>query len=175
MELSKCFNGDSDAWNQFVDAYAPVIYTTVRQTILRHCLYHSDADIHDTTQDVFVKLLDNNFRVLRTYDPGRADLERWLAVIARRVAIDAIRKRHLAVPLDDTFPAATPAAGGAPIALPLELLTPRQRQVMRMIYDENKSIAEIATALGIDDQTVRSTKHAALTCIRGYFGGERPD
>lgn len=177
MDLSQCLEGDAQAWHDFVTAYAPVIFTTVRQTIIRHCISYSDADIHDTTQDVFVKLIDKNFRVLRTFDPSRADLKHWLAIIARRVAIDGIRKRRLAVCAEDQpqlLAAPEPTEAPARITLPLELLSPRQRQVIRMIYDENKSIPEIAAALGVDDQTVRSTKHAALTCIRGYFGGQKP-
>src|SRR5471032_551296 len=130
MELSKCFEGDAQAWHDFVSTYAPIIFTTVRQTIIRHCISYSDADIHDTTQDVFVKLLDKNFRVLRTYDPLRADISHWLAIIARRVAIDGIRKRRLAVCADDEPELlAAPESTEAPerIRLPLELLSPRQR------------------------------------------------
>ena len=38
-----------------------------------------------------------------------------------------------------------------------------------MLYDREMDVAEIARALGIDAQTVRSTHHKAMIKLRAYF------
>jgi RNA polymerase sigma-70 factor (ECF subfamily) len=52
---------------------------------------------------------------------------------------------------------------------PQALLSPRQRQILAMLYDREMDVAEIARALGIDAQTVRSTHHKAMIKLRAYF------
>ena len=58
-----------------------------------------------------------------------------------------------------------------PIKLPDELLSPRQKLVLTMLYERDMDVAEIATALGIDPQTVRSTHHKAMLKLREPFRG----
>ena len=41
-----------------------------------------------------------------------------------------------------------------------------------MIYEKDLDVAEIAAALGIDPQTVRSTHHKAMLKLRGHFAVE---
>ena len=38
-----------------------------------------------------------------------------------------------------------------------------------MLYDREMDVAEIARALGIDPQTVRSTHHKAMIKLRAHF------
>jgi RNA polymerase sigma-70 factor (ECF subfamily) len=52
---------------------------------------------------------------------------------------------------------------------PDSLLSPRQKLVLSMIYDRDLEVAEIATSLGVDPQTVRSTHHKAMLKLRSYF------
>jgi DNA-directed RNA polymerase specialized sigma24 family protein len=41
--------------------------------------------------------------------------------------------------------------------------------VLRLLFDEQKSVAEAARFLGVDEQTVRSAKHKALSRLREHF------
>jgi RNA polymerase sigma-70 factor (ECF subfamily) len=56
-----------------------------------------------------------------------------------------------------------------PIKLPDELLSPRQKLVITMLYERDMDVGEIALALGIDPQTVRSTHHKAMLKLRLHF------
>ncbi|MDO4812036.1 MAG: sigma-70 family RNA polymerase sigma factor [Eubacteriales bacterium] len=51
-----------------------------------------------------------------------------------------------------------------------EELTPRQRQLMQMRYEENMSVTQIADALGLDKSTVSRTitraKQRLYKCLR---------
>ena len=42
-----------------------------------------------------------------------------------------------------------------------------------MIYERDMEVAEIASALSVDAQTVRSTHHKAMLKLRAHFG-EKP-
>lgn len=45
-------------------------------------------------------------------------------------------------------------------------LTPRQRQMMQMRYEENKTVSAIARELGVDKSTVSRTLTRAIARIR---------
>jgi RNA polymerase sigma-70 factor (ECF subfamily) len=55
------------------------------------------------------------------------------------------------------------------LKLPEALLSPRQREILAMLYDREMEVAEIARALGIDPQTVRSAHHKAMVKLRAHF------
>ena len=131
------------------------------------------GEIEDLTQDVFVRLCKDDFRLLRSYDPARAALSTWLTIVARSTARDALRRRRAeSVPIEAVPEApARGRSGRAPVRLklPEALLSPRQREILAMLYDREMDVAEIARALGIDPQTVRSTHHKAMIKLRAYF------
>jgi len=58
------------------------------------------------------------------------------------------------------------------LKLPEALLSPRQREILTMLYDREMEVAEIASALGINPQTVRSAHHKAMVKLRAHFKNE---
>ncbi len=129
----------------------------------------------DISQDVFVRLIKNDFRLLRTYDPDRASLPTWLTIIARSSAIDSLRRRQLpTVPMDQAPPIASPPSqlpepASAAQHLPPALLTARQKLVLHLLFDRQMDTPAIAELLGISPQTVRSTRHKAIQRLRKHF------
>jgi RNA polymerase sigma factor (sigma-70 family) len=160
-------NGDSDAWEDFVRRYGGLIIAAVRG------LAASPGDVEDLTQDVFVRLCKDGFRLLRSYDPERASVSTWLTIVARSTARDALRRRRAdAVPIDavpEAQLAVDPVEPVQRLKLPEALLSPRQREILAMLYDKEMEVAEIAQALGIDPQTVRSAHHKAMLKLRAHF------
>jgi RNA polymerase sigma-70 factor (ECF subfamily) len=132
--------------------------------------------VEDLTQEVFVRLCKDDFRLLRSYDPARASLSTWLTIVARSTARDGLRRRRPeAVPLDvvpEAQLAIDPVEPVQKLKLPEALLSPRQRQILAMLYDREMDVAEIAQALGIDPQTVRSAHHKAMVKLRAHFRGK---
>jgi RNA polymerase sigma-70 factor (ECF subfamily) len=158
-------HGDPDAWEEFVRRYGGLIVAAVRSL--------APAEIEDLTQDVFVRLCKDDFRLLRSYDPARASISTWLTIVARSTARDALRRRRAeAVPIEsvpEARLAIDPVEPAIRLKLPEALLSPRQREILAMLYDREMDVAEIAQALGIDAQTVRSTHHKAMIKLRAYF------
>jgi RNA polymerase sigma factor (sigma-70 family) len=159
--------GDSAAWQGFVRRYGGLIVAAVRGVA------PTPSDIEDLTQEVFVRLCKDQFRLLRSYDPARAALSTWLTIVARSTARDALRRRRFdSVPIDNVPEAQLAVAPVEPVyklKLPEALLSPRQREILGMLYDREMEVAEIAKALGIDPQTVRSAHHKAMIKLRGHF------
>jgi RNA polymerase sigma factor (sigma-70 family) len=175
--LARCLAGDAAAWTRWVGQTAPVIRRAVVLTLLRHAGRADERDADDLTQDVFLRLVRDDCRLLRTYEPARSRLATWLSLVARSTTVDALRRRRLReAPLDERAAAEQAAAGEAAparepaAAIPPGLLSARQELVLKLLYDEERDVREVARLLAIDEQTVRSTKHKALTALRRHFG-----
>jgi RNA polymerase sigma-70 factor (ECF subfamily) len=127
-------------------------------------------DAEDVAQDVFVRLLRDDCRLLRTYDPARASLVTWLTIVARSAALDHLRKRRPeAADIERIDPAAPAPAEAAAVEFPPHLLSERQRLVLHLSFDRQMPVEEIARLLAVDAQTVRSTRHKAIQRLREYF------
>jgi DNA-directed RNA polymerase specialized sigma24 family protein len=171
--VERLVGGDKSAWGDLVDGYGPVIYGAIGKTLRRYG--RDSADASDIAQDVFLRLCNDGYRLLRQYDPARAALSTWLTVVATSGAIDFLRRQKAATsPLDDLpeHVAAVEPKMPDPVRIPDGLLSPRQSLVLQLLYDREMEVAEIAAMLAVDAQTVRSTHHKALVKLRAYFAPE---
>ena len=174
-DLQALTTGNKRAWDGFVTAAAPLINAVVRRTLSSFGL--GEDDVMDAVQDVFVRLCAQDFRLLKTFDPARAGLGTWLAVVARSCAVDHSRRRRRATqPLDEVPESALGVEDKhvEKLKIPQGLLTDRQVLILKYLYDEERDVAEVALLLKIDAQTVRSTHHKALLRLRAHFGEEPP-
>ena len=167
--IAALLGGDKRAWEAFVRRYAALIVAAVRGVA------PTTGDVEDLTQDVFVRLCKDEFRLLRTYDSTRASLSTWITIVARSTARDGLRRRPISVPIDAVPEALLKVDAVEPsqkLKLPETLLSPRQREILGMLYDGEMDVAEIAQALSIDPQTVRSAHHKAMLKLRAHFKAE---
>jgi RNA polymerase sigma-70 factor (ECF subfamily) len=169
-DLERLLRGDSGAWETFVRRYAGLVVAAVRGVA------REAAEVEDLTQDVFLRLCKDDYRLLRSYDASRAGLSTWITIVARSTARDAMRRhRPVAVPIE-TVPegrlAIDPVEPVRKLKLPEALLSPRQREILTMLYDRDMEVSEVAHALGIDPQTVRSAHHKAMIKLRVHFRAE---
>jgi RNA polymerase sigma factor (sigma-70 family) len=74
---------DQAAWDEFVDRYAPRIYTWCR----RYQMQENDAS--DVTQDVLCKLVERMRKF--QYDPSKGSFRGWLKTITINVVRDLVR------------------------------------------------------------------------------------
>jgi RNA polymerase sigma-70 factor (ECF subfamily) len=170
--LTSLLTGDKRAWDVFVRRYAALIVAAVRGVAV------NSGDVEDLAQEVFVRLCKDDFRLLRTYDAARASLSTWITIVARSTARDALRRRRpdsVSIDLVPEMYLKIDAVEPLPkLKLPEALLSPRQREILGMLYDGEMDVAEIAAALGIDPQTVRSAHHKAMLKLRTHFKADTP-
>ena len=135
---------------------------------------YSSADVDDAVQNLYMRLLRDNFRLLKSYDSQKASLSTWLGLIARSVTIDFLRKKKSHLPLKEEIAgSAEPAPVEERIDLPKGVLSARQELILRMLFDKEMDPAEVAEVLGVEVQTVRSAKHKAIEKLRRYYKDEK--
>lgn len=134
-----------------------------------------DAAAQDLVQDTFVKL----WRSAGRYDPARGRLETWILLVARSLAIDALRRRVLdARALDRTAVRgeASPEPGPEDHATTadlserarraMEALSAGQRAALELAYFGGKTSAEVAELEGIPIGTAKTRIRTALLKLR---------
>lgn len=142
----------------------------------------------DLTQETFLRLV----RGAAGWEP-RAAVRTWLFTIARNLAADDARRQVFRVtePLDAPAPGgdrprhAEPAAGGpAPdeaaaaaelrplLEAALAALPPEQREVFLLREHAGLSFAEIAAAVRVNENTVKSRMRYALLALRQRLAAE---
>ena len=142
----------------------------------------NDAAAQDLVQDTFVKL----WRSAERYDRSRGKLETWVLLMARSLAIDAIRRRVLeARTLEqiDRPREADEAPGPDEQAVTHDLteraqramaaLPPEQRAALELAYLGGKTSAEISDLEGIPVGTAKTRIRAALLRLRDQMSSER--
>jgi RNA polymerase sigma-70 factor (ECF subfamily) len=165
-DLQALTRGEKGAWDGFVRRYAGLILSAVRSTA------RPGVELEDIVQEVFTRLCKDDFRLLKTYDATRAGLSTWLTIVARSTARDMQRRRQPLMTPIDSVPEVMLSVTAEPqekLRLPDGLLSPRQKLVLTLLYEREMEVAEIATSLGIDPQTVRSTHHKAMLKLREHF------
>ena len=170
IDLPALLAGGKRDWDRFVAAAAPVIHAVARRVVSAHGVAADEAV--DVAQDVFVRLCADDRRLLRTYNPARASMGTWLAVVARSCAIDHLRRRRQTHASIDEVPESAAAFEDRHIErldIPVGLLTERQALILKLLYDRDMDVAEVATFLKVDAQTVRSTHHKAMLRLREHF------
>ena len=176
VDLEACINGDAEAWQAFCDHTARLVVASIRRVIPSGKTPSGD-EIEDLVQSVYIKLLRNDRRLLRNYDPARAGISTWITLIARSVAIDSLRRKNLDLrPLDEAAGAVSSPQQRVSMGplVPIHILTNRQQLVLAMLFEDEMDIADVATALDVNPQTIRSTKHKAMDRLRAYFREHPP-
>lgn len=176
IDLVALASGNAASWLRIVNSYSARIRTVAARTFLAHGVEPHREEIEDVMQDVYVRLAKNNYALLRSFDENRASFGTWLGVIAHSAAIDALRARPkfvgpCGIPHEDV---ADSSREDGRVELPADLLTDQQIVVMRMLFDEDLDVREVAQLLNIKEQTVRSLKHKALERLRTYYKTTKP-
>jgi len=176
IDLGQLLEGGKPQWDDFVEQYSALIYSVIRKILLLYQKQVQDWDLNEIFQEVFVRLIKDEYHLLRTYDPAKASLSTWLTIVTRSTAIDFLRKsppQHQQIDDLEISDTSDENKVSIPINIPKHLLTGRQRLVLELLYEKDMDVAQAAEVMGVDEQTIRSTKHKALEALRKYFSKER--
>ena len=141
--------------------------------------YVPHADIEDVMQRVFYEV----WRVHERYDPNQS-LRGWVLGIARKRAIDQLRKRKdVVVPLDsmreivgdDGREVAERLVWADEVRTALDQLPGPQRKVIELAYFEQYTQSEIAVALDVPLGTVKTRTARGLQRMAGLLENTRSE
>lgn len=148
--------GEPAALRAFVECYQRAVFALLSRIIGRH------SDVEDLAQETFLRAI----RALPGFEPGgTARLSTWLLTIATRLALDVCRKR--AREQRGAMPA-EPVSAPTPehelqrsqlreqIALAIDELPSEQRAAFVLAEFHGFALEEIATALQIPRNTVKT-------------------
>ncbi|MGH3663999.1 MAG: sigma-70 family RNA polymerase sigma factor [Micromonosporaceae bacterium] len=133
-------------------------------------------------EDVLQETYLRAWHFLRHSDEAAENLRPWLYTVARRVLIDAGRKRkarptEVAVTDMRQLPGSDDAIErllvGQTVRAGLQKLRSEHRAVLVESYYRNRSVREIAAMLDIPEGTVKSRTHYALRALRGVVDIDR--
>jgi RNA polymerase sigma-70 factor (ECF subfamily) len=176
--IASLAGGDDTALRQLFDRHAPWLAARLRNAL-------PPDDVEDVLQETFLAVWKN----ARGYRP-RGSPAAWLWVIARNQAALLLRRRGPATealldegplgrePLDRGRPGGDPAEAAAArtdldVAAAAVLGPPGcpDREVWRLLYEEDRSVAEVAELMGVPEGTVKSRAHRARRLLRAALGG----
>jgi RNA polymerase sigma-70 factor, ECF subfamily len=165
-------DGDDTALRELFTRHAPWLAARLRAVL-------PPSDVEDVLQETFLAV----WKGAGAYQPQGAP-GGWLWTIARNQAAMLLRKRGpRTAPLD---PAEADAARGADVTDPAEAALVRadlaaataalgppggpDREVWRLLYVEDRPVAEVAQLMGVPEGTVKSRAHRARRLLRGVLG-----
>lgn len=164
--------GEAEAIGALYERYAPQIqrYIAVR--------LGDPVQAEDVCADVFVKVLES----LERYEDRGWPFSAWLYRIAYARTVDVLRqsRRRHSVPLDEGQLGALDPPDEAimsriayhEIKGAMNILTREQRLVLRLRFDEDRSLAEIAASLGRTIGSVKALQHRGLTRLAQELGSQ---
>ncbi|MGH3289450.1 MAG: RNA polymerase sigma factor [Streptosporangiaceae bacterium] len=162
--IANLAGGDDTALRELFTRHAPWLATRLRAVL-------PPSDVEDVLQETFLAVWKN----ARTYRPqGQAG--GWLWVIARRQAALLLRRRGPAPgSLTDAAEPGTDPAEAALARVELEAaasaLRGPEREVWRLMYVEDRPVAEVAKLTGVPQGTVKSRANRARRLLRAALGG----
>ena len=162
--------GSPEALEEAYRALGPLVMSYLSR-------YVPHADIEDVLQRVFYEV----WRVHERYDPSMS-LRGWVLGIARKRAIDHLRKRKdVVVPLDsmreitgdDGREVADRMVWADEVRGALDMLPEAQRKVIELAYFDGYTQTEIAAALEIPLGTVKTRTSRGLHRMAGLLESSR--
>jgi RNA polymerase sigma-70 factor (ECF subfamily) len=162
------------AWDEFVAAFAPGVRTTIHRILSARAASCQADDLDEISQKVFLRLINHDFQLLRSYDPARgASFSTWLSMVTRSVTLDCLKERPSVsfVSLDSAAEIAAPAVfHEEPLVFPAGVLSLREEETLRFLFEEGLSAEETAEKLGIKAKTVYLHKDNAINKLRKNMG-----
>lgn len=171
--LSRVAGRDRAAFANLYDAISPAIFGTILKTI------RSREHAEEVTQEVFLEIWNK----ANAWDSRLGSPATWMLVMARRRAVDRIRREEAikqredrvaptwdALPHSEVEEAVAASEDREEVHLGLDALSDVQRQVIELAFFGEHTYVEVAEMLGLPLGTVKTRMRDGLLRLRREFG-----
>jgi len=169
--MRAAMEGDAPAYRRLLTSLTPALRSVARRNCSRVGLDGSEAE--DVVQEVLLAVHLKR----HTWDPERP-FGPWIMTIARNKLIDARRRRGKGAPLPIEDLADILSADGNEESMDrfdldrmLESLGDRQRDLVRSLSLEGRSVQETAARLNMSEVAVRVALHRAIKALADRYRG----
>ena len=156
--ISRIIAGETDLFALFVDKYGSPIFRMVKQIVT------CNEDAEEVVQDVFLKV----FSKLKSFK-GESKFSTWLYRIAYNTAISVSRKKRRQYlffnetdvsniadeTIDKFFDDGSNEQLISKLREKIELLNPDEKVLLSLYYNDDKSISEVASIVGLSEGNVK--------------------
>lgn len=165
--VKKCTKGDKGAWDEFITKYSRLIYNYIHSILkVKSIDYLTSDSINDLFQEIFLLLLKDNFKKLRSFKAKNGcSLASWLRQVTVNATIDYVRKiRPMSTIDEDIYEG---------ISLK-DVLTSQDESSDKLLWKKEKlmNLKECIEKLGREDQyflELHLNQGVALEELRDYF------
>ncbi len=180
--LERCLQDKPRAWEHFVDRFMGLVVHVVNHAATARGIRLTADDRDDLCAEVFLRLVQDDFAVLRHFR-GQSSLATYLTVVARRIVVRSMFDRKPTMPPPEKV--SVSSAYSAAVAKPhaeqrldnqehvqrlLEGLDPRDARVVRMFHLEGMSYEEISGATGLAENSIGPVLSRARDRMRRTAG-----
>lgn len=162
--------GDEEAFRYIFDRYKTKLYYFILH------LLENEAAAEEVVQEVFMRTWTSRHKLAEV-----VNLDSYLFIMARNRGLDHIRKRAAEKAMQNEWAVkATAVENSSEEALDLkesrqlieaavQTLSPQQARIFRMSKEQGLKRHEIATTLGISENTVKNHLQEAIKAIKKYL------
>ncbi len=156
---------DESAWREFVSQYRGLLISRIHAAASElNCGFPTADSVEEICADVFTMLVSREMESLRNFS-GRSRLSTWLSVIVRRTALRALTQARQRpsqpdtgeldmIPQSDGSVDASLGSSRARVRNGLRQLSPDDRNLLTMFYEQQHSYEQIASAFQISVNAV---------------------
>jgi RNA polymerase sigma factor (sigma-70 family) len=163
--------------DKLIRQYYKTVSSAVKKTFFVYHISFTQEDAEDLLQDTFVRLFDNDRRLLRQYDPKRGlSLTGWIKMITVQTVIISVRgKKPKIVPIEDhNIPVEIDLDGmifsKEEVAYMLEkclkTISYLERLVFGLHFLDELSLSDIASFLHKTENNIYQIKHRSLSRVK---------
>ena len=174
--LERCLARSPNAWEDFVDRFLGLVLHVVNHTARARSIQLTEQDREDVAAEVFVRIVHQDFAVLRNFR-RESSLSTYLTVIARRVVVHEFLNRklpaatvqqlaaHHDVELANSNAADT-LSNREEVERLIGTLSGPEAEIIRLHYLDGKSYQEISSKTGIPSNSIGPTLSRARSKMR---------
>jgi RNA polymerase sigma-70 factor (ECF subfamily) len=184
--VQKCIEGDSQAWDKFLERYSRLIYNYIFSVLRYKGAGYIGADtIDELFQEIFLSLVDDNFKKLKSFQSRNGcSFATWLRQIVVNKTIDFIRSRKDYVSIDDSQSFDDGSIVDESLTVPegvfsrekfsllqdcIERLGTEERFFLEMYINQGLSLDELKELLKVSRGTIDMRKTRIIDDLRECF------
>ncbi len=183
--VAGCVRQDRTALEQLVMKFSDPVYRSIQYTCKARNIPYSIQDLEDMHNSVFLSLFENRCKKLSQFKgKNGCSLHTWIRLITVRAVIDHLRKqgkdavshRHEGIETEllnnirgdspDVLEEIDKKESIALIQKGMRQLPPRETLFLKLFFQDNLTIYEIAQIMNITEENAYSIKHRAIKRLR---------